>query len=103
MEPTLTWLDLTATDRDKMRRVLDLFNEQGTIDEMGLGTLRDTLSDALFPGTSTIQTRLRYMLLQYAKRGGIAAVRQGAADVDGALGFGDGGPARRGRAFRRLC
>ena len=62
MEPTLTWLDLTATDRDKMRRVLDLFNEQGTIDEMGLGTLRDTLSDALFPGTSTIQTRLRYML-----------------------------------------
>lgn len=62
MEPTLTWLDLTATDRDKMRRALDLFNEQGTIDEMGLGTLRDTVSDALFPGTSTLQTRLRYML-----------------------------------------
>ena len=62
MEPTLTWLDLTATDRDKMRRVLDLFNEQGTVDEMGLGTLRDTFSDALFPGTSTLQTRLRYML-----------------------------------------
>ena len=29
---------------------------------MGLGTLRDTFSDALFPGTSTLQTRLRYML-----------------------------------------
>lgn len=62
MEPTLTWLDLTATDRNQMRRVLDLFREQGTVDEMGLGTLRDALSDALFPGTSTIQTRLRYML-----------------------------------------
>ena len=62
MEPTLTWLDLTASDRDKMRRVLDLFNEQGTVDEMGLGSIRDVLSDALFPGTSTIQTRLRYML-----------------------------------------
>lgn len=62
MEPTLTWIDLTTADRDKMRRVLDLFNEQGTIDEMGLGTLRDALSDALFPGTSSIQTRLRYML-----------------------------------------
>ena len=62
MEPTLTWLDLTSGDRDRMRRVLDLFNEQGTIDEMGLGSLRDTLSDALFPGTSSIQTRLRYML-----------------------------------------
>ena len=62
MQATLTWLDLTATDRDKMRRVLDLFKEQGTLDEMGLGSLRDALSDALFPGTSYIQTRLRYVL-----------------------------------------
>lgn len=62
MRSTLTWIDLTASDRDKMRRVLDLLKEQGTIDEMGLGSLRDILSDALFPGTSTIQTRLRYVL-----------------------------------------
>lgn len=62
MEPTLTWLDLTVSDRDKMRRVLDLFNEQGTVDEMGLGSLRDALAEALFPGTSTLQTRLRYIL-----------------------------------------
>jgi hypothetical protein len=45
-----------------MRRVIDLFSEQGTVDEMGLGTIRDTLSDTLFPGTSVIQTRLRYFL-----------------------------------------
>ena len=62
MEPILAWLDLTASDRDKMRKVLDLFKDQGTIDEMGLGSLRDTLSEALFPGTSTIHTRLRYLL-----------------------------------------
>ena len=62
MIPSLTWLDFTADDRDRMRRVLDLFTEQGTIDELGLGTLRDALSDALFPGTSSIQTRLRYIL-----------------------------------------
>ena len=62
MQATLTWIDLTAGDRDKMRRVLDLFNEQGTLDEMGLGSLRDALSDALFPGTSYIHTRLRYVL-----------------------------------------
>ena len=62
MAATLTWLDLTASDRDRMRQVLDLFNEQGTVDEMGLGRLRDALSEALFPGTSTIQTRLRYVL-----------------------------------------
>lgn len=62
MEPTLTWLDFTGSDRDRMRRVLDLFNEQGTVDEMGLGNIRDALSDSLFPGTSSIQTRMRYML-----------------------------------------
>ena len=62
MEATLTWLDLTASDRDKMRRVLDLFKERGTLDEMGLGSLRDALSDTLFPGTSYLQTRLRYVL-----------------------------------------
>ena len=61
MEPTLAWVDLTASDRDRMRRVLDLFSEPGTLDEMGLGNLRDALADALFPGTSTIQTRLRYV------------------------------------------
>ena len=81
MEPTLTWLDLTASDRDKMRRVLDLFNEQGTIDEMGLGSLRDTLSEALFPGTSTIQTRLRYVLFIPWMYKRLEARRIGAADV----------------------
>ena len=33
MQATLTWIDLTAGDRDRMRRVLDLFNDQGTLDE----------------------------------------------------------------------
>ncbi|HMB39604.1 MAG TPA: DUF6361 family protein [Wenzhouxiangellaceae bacterium] len=59
---SFTWLDLTADDRDKVRRVLDLFNEQGTVDELGLGSLRDTISNALFPGTSVLHTRLRYVL-----------------------------------------
>ena len=62
MTATLSWIDLTATDRDKVRRVLDLFNEQGTVDELGLGRLRDAFSDALFPGTSVLHTRLRYVL-----------------------------------------
>ena len=62
MDPKITWLDLTASDRDKMQRVLDLLKEQGTVDEMGLGTLRDALSNVLFPGITSIQTRLRYVL-----------------------------------------
>ncbi|MFG5862635.1 DUF6361 family protein [Metapseudomonas sp. CR1201] len=63
MTASLTWLDLTSADRDKVRQILDLFKEQGTVDELGLGSLRDALSDALFPGTSVLHTRLRYVLL----------------------------------------
>src|SRR5690606_36237769 len=33
-----------------------------TRDELGLGSIRDAISNALFPGTSVIQTRLRYAL-----------------------------------------
>ena len=39
-----------------------LFDEKDTRDELGLGPIRDSIADHLFPGTSTIQTRLRYML-----------------------------------------
>jgi len=62
MTASITWLDLTSADRDKVRQILDLFKEQGTVDELGLGSLRDALSDALFPGTSVLHTRLRYVL-----------------------------------------
>ena len=39
-----------------------LFQERETRDELGLGSIRDSIADHLFPRTSTIQTRLRYML-----------------------------------------
>jgi hypothetical protein len=42
--------------------VIDLFREEDTRDELGLGTIRDPLADLMFPGTSTIQTRARYFL-----------------------------------------
>lgn len=42
--------------------VIDLFREDDTRDELGIGAIRDAFSDLLFPGTSTIQTRARYFL-----------------------------------------
>lgn len=59
---TLTWLDHDATDRDRMNRTLAMFRERDARDELGIGVIRDLVADELFPGTSTIQTRLRYML-----------------------------------------
>ena len=45
-----------------MQRLLNLFNEQGTVDEMGLGLIRDVFSSQLFPGITSLQTHLRYVL-----------------------------------------
>jgi hypothetical protein len=56
------WVDFSESERKRMLDIVDLFNQQDTRDELGVGTIRDAFSDHLFPGTSTIQTRARYYL-----------------------------------------
>lgn len=62
MPSSFAWVDFAEQDRRKMAEVIDLFREQDTRDELGLGVIRDAFADLLFPGTSTIQTRARYFL-----------------------------------------
>lgn len=57
------WLDYSERERRKMLDVVDLFREHDTRDELGIGSVRDSFADLLFPGTSTIMTRARYFLL----------------------------------------
>jgi hypothetical protein len=56
------WLDYSEADQRQVRELLKLFSDQGTVDDLGLGTVRDAFSNQLFPGTSVIQTRARYFL-----------------------------------------
>lgn len=58
----LAWIDFDPEERRRAQTLIDLFKQPEARDELGLGSVRDGLSDLLFPGTSTIQTRLRYML-----------------------------------------
>ena len=62
MQSALTWIDHDPTAREQSLKILALFTEKDSRDELGLGGIRDSFADQLFPGTSTIQTRLRYML-----------------------------------------
>lgn len=62
MGSTLSWIDHDSKARERTLRILSLFQEKESRDELGLGSVRDSFADQLFPGTSTIQTRLRYML-----------------------------------------
>lgn len=60
---TLAWIDQDQEARKRAHELLGLFNQRGSRDEMGLGTIRDAFSNLLFPGTNTAQTRLRFSLM----------------------------------------
>lgn len=62
MTSTFAWLDYSERQRRRMLEVVEMFREEGTVDELGLGAIRDALADRLFPGTSTLHTRPRYLL-----------------------------------------
>ncbi|MGE5550805.1 MAG: DUF6361 family protein [Bacteroidota bacterium] len=62
MPSHFAWIDFSDAERQRMLDVVRLFREQDTRDELGIGTIRDAFADHFFPGTSTIQTRARYML-----------------------------------------
>lgn len=57
------WVDFSSEHREKVKSVIDLLSTPGVIDELGIGVIRDSFSDSLFPGISTIQTRAKYFLI----------------------------------------
>jgi len=59
---TLGWVDFSSTDREQVSKILAMLREPGTLDELGIGQIRDAFADLLFPGFSTIQTRAKYLI-----------------------------------------
>ncbi len=59
---SLSWMDFSEQERRQAMDIIDQLNEPETRDELGIGSVRDALSNLLFPGTSTIQTRAKYFL-----------------------------------------
>ena len=61
-QSTVGWLDYNDDASRKMNETLRALDEPSTLDPLGLGSIRDAFSDLIAPGTSTIHTRLRYVL-----------------------------------------
>ena len=59
---SLAWLDYSESDRRRAREIVQMFSQRESRDELGLGGIRDALSNTLFPGTSVLLTRARYFL-----------------------------------------
>ncbi|MCP3669459.1 MAG: hypothetical protein GY814_03280 [Gammaproteobacteria bacterium] len=63
MGSLLGWIDFSPEHRDKVTRVIGLLSEPGTVDELGIGVIRNAFSNRLFPGLSTVQTRAKYLII----------------------------------------
>lgn len=57
------WIYNSEKHRQDVETIISLTKEQGTLDELGLGSIRDGFADLFFPGTTTIQTRAKYFLI----------------------------------------
>lgn len=59
----LGWVHFSQTFRDRVNTILDMMDEEGMVDELGVGSFRNAFADILFPGISTIQTRAKYFFI----------------------------------------
>jgi len=63
MQAGLGWIDFSEGHRDRVFSVVDLLSADGSVDELGVGVVRDAIADWLFPGVSTIQTCPKYFII----------------------------------------
>ena len=59
MTSKIGWIDFSPLHRERVKRFIELMEEDGVQDELGVGTIRDAMSNKLFPGFSTLHTRAK--------------------------------------------
>ena len=57
------WIDFSPLHRERVKSFIELMEEGGVQDELGVGTIRDAMSNKLFPGFSTLHTRAKYFFI----------------------------------------
>lgn len=63
MASQIGWIDFSQKDRNRVKRFIDLMGMGGVVDELGIGMIRDAMSNMLFPGFSTLYTRAKYFFI----------------------------------------
>mgnify|MGYP000580022418 FL=1 len=59
----LGWVDYSREERETIKELLKVLGESGSLDELGVGIVRDSISVLLYPGTSVLHTRAKYYIL----------------------------------------
>lgn len=56
------WLDFSDEHQKRAREYLRRTEQEGTVDELGFGIMRDAFAGLFFPATNTVMTRTRYLV-----------------------------------------
>jgi len=59
---SIGWIRFDQREYDQAAEARALLTTPGSRDELGFAGIRDRFADSMFPGTSTIQTRMRYAI-----------------------------------------
>lgn len=62
MASRVAWLNFDAEQQRRTQLVMLALAEQSTVDELGLGTVRDLIAGALHPNMTVLFTRARYIV-----------------------------------------
>ena len=63
MESKIGWIDFSPSQKDRVKRFIDMIDAGGMLDELGVGVIRDSISNDIFPGFSTLYTRAKYFFI----------------------------------------
>lgn len=59
---SVSWLSFDQDQQQRTQLLMAALSQQGTVDELGMGILRDLVSGNLFPGHTVLHTRAKYLL-----------------------------------------
>jgi hypothetical protein len=62
MASTIGWLDASPAEQRRVQEIVRMFSQSETTDELGGRQIFVVLSDVMFPGTSVLHGRARYLL-----------------------------------------
>lgn len=75
----IAWLSFDQDQQQRTQLLMAALSQQGTVDELGMGILRDLIAGVLFPGHTVLHTRAKYLLFlprDFVGLKGMTAARQ---------------------------
>lgn len=57
------WVYFSKEQKEVAGTIIKMMSQSGMVDELGIGAIRDSFANYVFPGISTVQTRAKYFFI----------------------------------------